>query len=126
MKMNKKFKKNIAGITVLVLCLLFSVSGFAAEETHPDLAQPSQSIYSSPVQRLASGFGNIVYGPLEIIYQLKEEMKRTDPIRGLIPGVLRGVSWFGAREVVGVFEIVTFFLPLQPHLEPFSTSWLSA
>jgi len=94
------------------------------KEIQTDLSQPSQSFYSAPVERLGSGFSNIVYGPLELIYQFKEEIKRTDPIRGTVPGVIRGVSWFAAREVVGVFELVTFFLPLKPHLEPFNTDWL--
>lgn len=93
-------------------------------ETQPDLSQPRQSLYSAPVERIGSGVANIVYGPLELVYQFKEEIKRTDPIRGAVPGVIRGVSWFAAREVVGIFELVTFFLPLDPHLEPFNTDWL--
>ena len=102
----------------------FSLEKQNAEETQADLSQPSQSFYSAPVERLGSGFANIVYGPLELIYQFKEEIKRTDPVRGAVPGVIRGVSWFAAREVVGVFELVTFFLPLRPHLQPFDTDWL--
>ena len=69
---------------------------------------------------------NIVTGPLELIYQFKEEIKRTDPLRGAIPGVFRGVTWFAVREVVGVFEIVTFPIPWKPHLKPFDTDWLHA
>ena len=116
---------------VLVLVLTFSISGFAEvekvkiEETPNELKHPTESVYSSPAGRLGSGFGNILYGPFELPYQIQQEITRTDFFRGIIPGVLRGVSWFGAREVVGVFEIVTFFLPLRPHLDPFDASWFS-
>ncbi len=115
---------------VLVFILVVSTASCANFKTHrvaessDDLQNPTQSWYSHPLERLGDGFANIVYGPLELIYQFKEEIKRTDPVRGLLPGVLKGVTWFGVREVVGVFEMVTFFLPLEPHLDPFDTTWL--
>ncbi len=104
--------------------ICFALETQKVEETQSDLSQPTQSFYSAPVERIGSGVANIVYGPLELVYQFKEEIKRTDPVRGAVPGVIRGVSWFVAREVVGVFELVTFFLPLKPHLTPFNTDWL--
>ncbi len=117
-------------VLVLILLLFVSTSAFCAlekekmEQTPVNLSQPKQSFYSAPIERLGDGFSNIIYGPLELVYQMKEEIKRTDPVRGVIPGLLRGVTWFGTREVVGVFEMVTFFLPLKPHLEPFNTDWI--
>jgi putative exosortase-associated protein (TIGR04073 family) len=111
----------------VILMIVLSLSSPAfSEEKSVDLSQPSQSFNSSPVERIGDGFANIVYGPFELIYQLKEEVKRTDPVRGFVPGLFRGISWFATREVVGIFEMVTFFLPLDPHLEPFDTSWLRA
>lgn len=114
---------------VLIAILFVSTPVWSApeknvEETQPDLSGPIQSFDSDPVERLGSGFANVVYGPLELIYQFKEEIKRTDPVRGAVPGVIRGVSWFATREAVGMFELVTFFRPLKPHLEPFDTDWL--
>ncbi len=115
---------------VLILVFIISTSGFAAPDpqstrtTQVDLSEPHQSLFSAPVERLGDGFTNIVSGPFELIYQMKEEIKRTTPVRAIIPGLLRGITWFGLREGIGVFEIVTFFLPLDPHLEPFNTDWL--
>ena len=114
----------------LILVLFVSAPAFSAlekekiEQKPIDLSHPKQSFYSAPAERLGDGFANVVYGPFELVYQMKEEIKRTDPIRGIIPGLLRGVTWFGTREVVGIFEIVTFFIPLKPHLKPFDTDWL--
>lgn len=89
-----------------------------------DLIEPKQSYTSAILERASSGFTNIVYGPLEIIYQLKEEVKRTDPLRGVIPGLAKGAGWFVTREVVGVFELVTFFIPKKPVLREFDTEWI--
>ena len=118
---------------ILIILLSCSTSVFSAplekeniKTSSANLKQPKQSFYSSSIERLGDGFADIVYGPLELIYQMKEEIKRTDPVHGFVPGLLRGVSWFGAREVVGAFEIVTFFLPLKPHIEPFNTDWFHA
>ncbi len=123
---NQKRKFNFIAAA---LCFLFFASGCARFSKQkpgekPDLSQPRQSFYSAPLERLNSGFMNIVTGPLELVYQPKEEIKRTDPLRGLIPGVVRGITWFAVREVVGVFEVVTFPIPWKPHLKPFDTDWL--
>ena len=116
---------------VLTLCFLLFASGctrFSKQKPgeKPDLSQPRQSFYSAPLERFNSGVMNIVTGPLELVYQPKEEIKRTDPLRGLIPGVVRGVTWFAVREVIGIFEIVTFPIPWKSHLKPFDTDWLHA
>ena len=123
---NQKKEFNLIAIA---LCFLFLASGCARFSKQkpgekPDLSQPRQSFYSLPLERFNSGVMNIVTGPLELVYQFKEEIKRTDPLRGAIPGVVRGLTWFAVREVVGVFEIGTFCLPFKPHLKPFDTDWL--
>src|SRR3990167_5433815 len=108
-------------LIVLSLCFLFLITGcmhFSKQKPgeKPDLSQPRESFYSAPVHRLGSGFANILTGPFELVYQFKEEIKKSNPIYGTLPGVIKGVTWFAMREVVGVFEIVTFFVPWEPHL----------
>ena len=125
-----RWKKSFNLVTV-ILCLSFFMSActrFSKQKPgeHPNLSQPRQSFYSAPLERFNSGFMNIVTGPLELIYQFKEEIKRAGPVRGLIPGVFRGVTWFAVREAVGIFEIVTFPIPWKSHLKPFDTDWLHA
>lgn len=97
------------------------------QEPAPQTVQPTQPTVDYPsamMERASSGLTNIAYGPVEVIYQLKEEIKRTDPLRGLIPGLGRGVGWMVTREAVGVFELLTFYLPYKPVLKKFDTDWI--
>ena len=116
------------GIMILSLSFMTGCMHFRNQKPDeaPDLSQPRQSFYSAPLDRLNSGLMNIVTGPLELVYQLKEEIKQKNFIVGLFPGVVRGISWFASREVIGAFEVGTFFLPLKPHLAPFDMEWLQA
>ena len=124
------FEKGRYRLIVFLLCISFLLTGcmrFSKQKPgeKPDLSQPRQSFYSGALDRLNSGFMNILSGPAELLNQPREEIKRTNPIRGLLPGMFKGVTWLTVREVVGVFEVGTFFVPLKPHLEPINTEWLT-
>ena len=128
---NQEKRKAQYSFIAVTLCFLIFASGcmrFRKQKVGEpaDLSQPRQSWYSAPIERLDSGFVNIVYGPIELIYNLKEEVKRTNPVEGLVPGVLKGITWVAVREVVGVFEVATFFIPWKPHLPPPNWDWLQA
>lgn len=115
----------------VVLSFLFLMTGCARFSKQkpgevPDLSQPRQSFYSAPIERLNSGFINVLTGPVDFVTQLREEVKRTNPFSGFLPGLAKGVTWLAVREVVGAFEIVTFFAPWKPHLKPVDVDWLSA
>ena len=111
----------------LFLCSVAGSTVLAKEAAAASPAiQPTESRSSAMLERASHGFSNIIYGPIEIPYQLKEEVKRTDPVRGLIPGVVRGVSWMCAREAVGFYELFTFYAHGGPKLKDFDTNWLFA
>ncbi len=96
----------------------------ATEEATPAKVQEKSVNANSMLDRLGSGFSHIVYGLFEIPYQLKEEMKVTDPVRGFVPGVIKGVGWTVAREAVGIFEVVTFYRPHKELLKEANSDWL--
>lgn len=124
MNATKQFSKRF-WLALVLLCFITGSFGFAADESQPTTSSENRS--SQSVERLSKGFSNVVYGPLELIYQTKEEIKRKDPLRGLIPGLFKGIGWFVAREGVGLFQMVTFYLPgLGPELKDFDTDWLYA
>lgn len=120
-------KKLNALILVIALCLSFTGVLEARRPMGVDenVPEPEQSHFSKSMNRLGSGFSNIAYGPLEVFYNLKEESKRDGYFKGAVPGLVKGLMWFGIREGVGIFEVVTFAAPMDPHLEPFNTEWLS-
>ena len=125
---NLKHRKTQFDFIALLLCFLIFTSGcmrFSKQKPGEpaDLSGPRQSWYSAPIERFNNGFANIVYGPIELIYNLKEEVKQRNPIEGLIPGVLKGTTWMVMREVVGAFEVVTFFIPWKSHLPPPNWDW---
>lgn len=130
--LNRNGRRKSFGFIALTLCFLIFMTSCArfskqkVNETSPDLSQPHESWYSAPLDRLTSGFVNIVYGPIELFYHLKEEIKRTNPVEGLIPGLAKGITWVVVREVVGVFEVVTFFIPWKSHLPRPDWEWLQA
>ena len=136
--MTMKAKFPFIFISALFSVFIFVQGTIFAEETQTVVQQASESVSvsetvppaedqdSSGWARAASGFSNMVYAPIELVYRMKEEIKRTDPVRGFIPGLVKGIGWFGMREGVGIFELVTFYLPHQPILKPFDTDWLYA
>lgn len=116
---------------ILILGLILSTSVFAeiekpSEQTPTDLSKQTTPGESYKLHRLGDGFANILYGPLEIVNQFRQEIKLSDPVRGFVPGIIRGFAWFGMREAAGISEIATFYVPAEPPLEPFDTSWLRA
>lgn len=67
---------------------------------------------SGPITKLGRGVANIAFGPLELLKQPYDINQNTGAIPALTYGVLRGVCYTIAREVVGVIDIVTFPMPL--------------
>ncbi|MBI4395171.1 MAG: exosortase system-associated protein, TIGR04073 family [Candidatus Omnitrophica bacterium] len=114
-------------IVILIVAFFALTTNTYSEEpsVSPDLSHPTQSFYSAPLDRLSSGFVNVVTSPLELINQPREELKRADFFPAIIPGIVRGIGWFGVRLGVGIFEIVTFPVPWKPHLDRINLDWLS-
>lgn len=128
---------SVIAFFVFILFIGINSISFAAEKVATEKVTTSvtkttvtSSVADKPdvtmLDQLGRGFSNMVYALFELPYQLKEEIKRTDPVQGLLPGVIKGVFWTGMREVVGVFEVVTFVAPSEPIIKNFDTDWLTA
>ncbi len=109
-----------------LLAVIPAIPLFSGEEM-PATGNPADNSEASQyLEKLSRGFSNAFYGPLEIVYQLKEEVNRSDPLRGVVPGLVKGVFWFCMRETVGVYEMLTFYVPQEPSLKSFDVDWLHA
>ena len=83
--------------------------------------------YSSPffdaTKKLGRGIVNVATGPLELIKQPIVEAEKGESVgeflTGLVYGTFAGVAWTFYRELDGVYEIITFYLPsLPPAIDP--------
>ncbi len=65
-----------------------------------------------PIEKLGRGIANVAFGPLELLMKPYDVANDEGNIPALTFGVLRGVVYTIAREVVGVVDVVTFLAPL--------------
>jgi putative exosortase-associated protein (TIGR04073 family) len=66
------------------------------------------------LRKLGRGFANILFGIVEVPNQITKTRSEHSDAAGVTYGVGKGiVRWFG-RELTGVYEVVTFPVPL-PH-----------
>ena len=70
------------------------------------------------VRKLGRGFANLLFGVVELPNQYTKAQSEHGGAAGWTYGVPKGVvRWFG-REIVGVFEIVTFPVPAPQGYKP--------
>ena len=84
---------------------------------------PHPSPFFDATKKLGRGIVNVLTGPIELIKQPLVEAEKGESVgefvTGLVYGVFAGVAWTIYRELDGVYEIVTFYLPsLPPAIDP--------
>jgi putative exosortase-associated protein (TIGR04073 family) len=95
----------------LLVALLFAAwTARAAEDDAP--------VGHNPVRKLGRGFANVLFGVVELPNQYTKANSEHGGAAGLTYGVPKGfVRWIG-RELVGVYEIVTFPIPFPKGYKP--------
>lgn len=85
---------------------------------------------TSPLQRLGRGASNLLLGVWEIPKNMVDVSEDRGPAAGTTYGLFRGVGRFVVREVIGVYEIITFpkggraiIIPEYPFEGTEDTSW---
>ena len=113
-------RKAIAGVVVwlsvlpVAFCLLPSAT---MAEDATDRALLQYNVYPA-FEKLGRGLGNTVGGWLEIPYQIEQRYAQHDTASSLFTGTFVGLVKGLARTGVGVYELVTFWLPLPEHFAP--------
>jgi putative exosortase-associated protein (TIGR04073 family) len=69
---------------------------------------PSIAEAQSAKEKFNRGFSNLALGFIEIPGTIKEEAAASNPVQGLVVGLIKGSFRFVRREVVGAYELVTF------------------
>lgn len=78
----------------------------------------SSAYCDTAFKKLGRGICNVVTCPFELFEQSGRVNQVDGPMAGITYGLLKGVVMIGVRAVVGVYEIVTFPIPLPRHYGP--------
>lgn len=92
-------------IPVLLVVLLISSVAFA----------------DGPIKKLGRGLANVITCPLEILKGISDANTENGPIAAVTFGLLKGIFNTGVRAVIGVYEVVTFPIPLPRDYSPILT-----
>jgi putative exosortase-associated protein (TIGR04073 family) len=84
----------------------------AAALTAAFLAAPSAARAANPATKFGRGLSNVALGVMEIPAQIMYEDRRNGPFYAASIGFARGIGYFVTRELVGVYEVVTFPAPI--------------
>lgn len=86
------------------------------------LTAPEPALAQSPPHKFGRGVANLALGIMEVPGRMIDEGRRRGPLWAMSLGFAKGVGGFVTRELVGVYEVVTFPAPVprgyEPILEP--------
>jgi putative exosortase-associated protein (TIGR04073 family) len=82
------------------------------------LAGETADAVDDSMRQLGRGISNIAVGVIEIPESVLEVQEQDGEVAAITYGTLRGIWRFGVREVVGVFEVVTFPVRFKPIVRP--------
>ncbi len=105
-------KKVIA--LLIVAGLLFSVPAHA-------IVEDVDNITKGPIKKLGRGVSNLVTCPLEFTKGIGDAKDERGIFAAMTWGVLQGTFNIVKRAMVGVYEIVTFPIPLPRDYKPILT-----
>ena len=69
-------------------------------------------------RKFRRGFCNLFTFHMEVGRQMTEEGKKGGPGQAATMGLAKGLGMAGLRALTGVYEVITFPLPLPPKYEP--------
>lgn len=124
--------KRIGLLIVLSVLFGFALQGFAQADdfigghiitSYTKIVGPYPSPYFEATKKLGRGFVNMGTAPIELLKQPVVEAEKGESVgeflTGLTYGVFAGITWTIYRELDGVYEVVTFYLPsLEPAINP--------
>ena len=96
-------------------CLCVAGPARAAEEMDRLLLQSNAT---PAFEKLGRGFSNTIGGWLEVPATIQQRYTQSDTAGSLLTGTLIGLVRGVMRTGVGVYEVVTFWLPLPEQFAP--------
>jgi putative exosortase-associated protein (TIGR04073 family) len=105
-------------LTTLALGLALVFACTAANAQRYGDEYRDTSCYSQMRHKLGRGLTNVFTGVVEIPKNISREWRKSDPVTGVIVGGVVGCGWAAGRTAVGVYETVTFPMPIPANYEP--------
>ena len=108
-------KRTLLIVSVLVAVGFMNFNVKADEEGDGELP---------PIRKLSRGLVNISVGALEIPMKMIDTNEEENGLAAVTYGLFKGLSYFIAREVIGVIEVVTFLIPFPEATDdPRESGW---
>ncbi|HOE63912.1 MAG TPA: exosortase system-associated protein, TIGR04073 family [Candidatus Sumerlaeota bacterium] len=108
--------KKLFVVLMVGMVALLAASGYADDMTR------SKSEANSMMHKCGRGIVNVLTGWMEVPKNIAVEWKKTEPFTGTIMGTIKGLGWGVGRTATGVYDIITFPLPIpegyKPLMEP--------
>ena len=107
-------KRNRMWLTVGLMTVMLFCGGVLSAQEKEDV---NSNVLERPIldqmgEKLGRGIVNVGFGPLELLIRPYDVANDKGALAALSYGVLRGVFFTVAREILGVVDIATFFMPL--------------
>ena len=112
------------GLAIVVMGCLSAVQTAAAERARPprntDVTDEFLLHYElhPVIEKLARGTGNVLGGWLEVPLNVQQRYSTTDTVTSVLSGTAIGVVKGAVRTGVGLYEVVSFWLPYPPKFAP--------
>ena len=91
------------------------VSGGVA---HGDVADQIERRTDGPFTKGGRGLANLLTCWMEVPYRISKTVNRRDPVATFATGAAKGLGWGLARFGAGLYEIVTFPIPIPRRYNP--------
>ena len=82
------------------------------------LSISSPCLAGGPIRKLGRGVANTLTGPLELPRNIVSVTEEEGYAAGLTYGILKGIAWSVLRTTVGIYETITFPIPLPSNYDP--------
>ena len=116
-----RFGKTIVLAGLLTAAMFCSNAATAAPASDNPAARP---VVDQMIEKLGRGVANVAFGPLELLIRPYDISNNEGNIAALTYGVFKGIAYTVARELVGVTDIVTFYMPLPDCTwDPLDSGW---
>ncbi len=112
----------VIALMSILLGLLTVATGVYADERTPVPVNCTQSYEDQMADKALNGITNIGTAVLEMPKNTINTVNDNELVLGLIGGAIKGTLHTAGRMAAGVLDLVTFWLPTEPILQP-SNIW---